>query len=1066
MGVNLYWSVLVRTGLYWPVPCPHRPHGDAWTGPAWSPERSSLGALGSHWDLTRISLGSHWDFTGISLGSHWELTGISLGSHWDPTGIPLGSLGALGSHWEHTGSTGSSLGSHWDLTGISLGPHWEHWDLTGISLGPHWDPTGSSLGALGALGAHWDLTGIPLGPHWDPTGISLGSHWDLTGSAGISLGALGSDWDLTGIPLGAHWEHWDLTGISLGSHWDLTGISLGSHWDLTGISLGSHWDLTGSTGSTGTSLGSHWDLTGSTGTSLDPPGPAGPRRAAAGMAKLLVPLVVLGAVSGAGVPAPPRCPPRCLCPAAAPSPTLLCARTGLLAVPPSLDRGAVELRLADNFIGAVGRADFANMSSLVHLTLSRNGLRRLAPGAFADLRALRALHLDGNRLPALSGPQLRGLASLRHLILANNQLAAIDAAAFAAFAATVEDLDLSHNNLPALPWDAVAAMGSLATLTLDHNLLERVPAGAVARLPRLARLDLTANRLRALPPVPGPPGPALAAGGNPLHCNCELLWLRRAAQPGRLETCATPAPLAGRLLGAVPEEELTCRAPAVTAAAAHPPAVTEGQPLRLGCAAVGDPPPALHWLGPDGRVVQNGSRRSVGADGSLELRVATLRDHGGFTCVAANAAGEAAARVDVVVVPLPVPRGRDGDGEAAAAEAGPGPSDMARAGGNDTWGGPGERRAVAAEVTGSSARIRWLPQRHVPGVRMVQIQYNSSADDALVYRWEPGAGLGAAPVGFGETPGAPGWSGEGAQLGLEGPCGAPGGPGKAQVGLGQSWGGWRGFKWILGGLGGSGGGLCDVQVGIGGSWGGSEGMWGMSREFCIWGGFRGALRGVLGVFGGILACLRGVLGGCPPSCGGVSPLPDPPRPLPRLLPPSSRTFVLRDLAPGRQYELCVSALRVLGDPPAAPRPLGCVSFATAAAPPGCAAPPRPHFLGGTVIIVIGAAIAASVLVFILILTARWKAAAGARRPPPALTSVCSQTNGGPRPAETPELPALPPLPPAAAGGARGLFPSHSYPRRARPRRHGSLPRLDAPEGSPLGPPLRPSFGSTHWMLES
>ncbi|XP_054151384.1 leucine-rich repeat and fibronectin type III domain-containing protein 1-like [Melozone crissalis] len=662
------------------------------------------------------------------------------------------------------------------------------------------------------------------------------------------------------------------------------------------------------------------------------------------MAKLLVPLVMLGAVSGAGVvpvppvpvsppvSPPPRCPARCLCPAAAPSPTLLCARTGLLAVPPSLDRAAVELRLADNFIGAVGRADFANMSSLVHLTLSRNGLRRLAPGAFADLRALRALHLDGNRLPALSGPQLRGLASLRHLILANNQLAAIDAAAFAAFAATVEDLDLSHNNLPALPWDAVAAMGSLATLTLDHNLLERVPAGAVARLPRLARLDLTANRLRALPPVPGPPGPSLAAGGNPLHCNCELLWLRRVAQPGRLETCATPAPLAGRLLGAVPEEELTCRAPSVTAAAAHPPAVTEGQPLRLGCAAVGDPPPALHWLGPDGRVVQNGSRRSVGADGSLELRVATLRDHGGFTCVAANAAGEAAARVEVVVVPLPVPRdgARDGDGDGGA-EAGPGPSDMAQAGGNDTWGGPGERqRVVAAEVTASSARIRWLPQRHVPGVRMVQIQYNSSADDSLVYR---------------------------------------------------------------------------------------------------------------------------------------------------LLPPSSRTFVLRDLVPGRQYELCVSALRVLGDPPAAPRPLGCVSFATAAAPPGCSAPPRPHFLGGTVIIVIGAAIAASVLVFILILTARWKAAAaaGARRPPPTLTSVCSQTNGGPRPAETPELPALPPLPPPAAGGgpgggpgagARALFPSHSYPRRARPRRHGSLPRLDGPEGTPLGPPLRPSFGSTHWMLES
>ncbi|XP_074023727.1 leucine-rich repeat and fibronectin type-III domain-containing protein 3-like isoform X3 [Numenius arquata] len=681
------------------------------------------------------------------------------------------------------------------------------------------------------------------------------------------------------------------------------------------------------------------------------------RRGRRRMAKLLVPLVMLGAVAGSH-----RCPPRCLCPAAAPNPTLLCARTGLLAVPPTLDRGAVELRLADNFIGAVGRSDFANMSSLVHLTLSRNGLRRLAPGAFADLRALRALHLDGNRLPALSGPQLRGLASLRHLILANNQLAAIEPAAFAAFAATVEDLDLSHNNLPALPWEAVAAMASLATLTLDHNLLERVPAGAVARLPRLARLDLTANRLRALPPVPGPPGPSLVAGGNPLHCNCELLWLRRLTAPGRLESCASPPPLAGRLLWAVPEEELACRAPAIAGAVAQPAAVLEGQPLRLGCAAAGDPPPALHWLGPDGRLVQNGSRRALGADGSLELRVATLRDHGAFTCVASNAAGEAAARVEVAVLPLPVPHG---DGEGGEAEAaGPGPSDMARAGGNESR-ATGERRVVAAEVTGSSARIRWLPQRHVPGIRVFQVQYNSSLDDTFVYR---------------------------------------------------------------------------------------------------------------------------------------------------LLPPSSRSFVLRDLAAGRHYDLCVSALLAQGGgtagggaggtPPSSPRPLGCVRFATPGGSESCAALPRPHFLGGTVIIVIGAAIAASVLVFILILTARYKAAAAARRPPPAaVASVCSQTNGTPRPPEPPPAQGAPPpphhhhppptrapttppsfLPPAlggggaggggavggggvvlGAGGSRGLFPSHSYPRRARTRRHGSLPRLDLPEGTP---PLRPSFGSTHWMLES
>lgn len=182
--------------------------------------------------------------------------------------------------------------------------------------------------------------------------------------------------------------------------------------------------------------------------------------------------------------------------------------------------------------------------------------------------------------------------------------------------------------------------------------------------------------------------------------------------------------------------------------------------------------------------------------------------------------------------------------------------------------------------------------------------------------------------------------------------------------------------------------------------------------------------------------------------------------------------MLRDLAAGREYDLCISALYAEGATalPTA-RALGCVRFATAGGAPGCAALPRPHFLGGTVIIVIGAAIAASVLVFILILTARYKAAA-ARRPPAAVASVCSQTNGTHRPPEPEPPPPPPPLPPvlpppapmgAAGGGARGLFPSHSYPRRARTRRHGSLPRLDLPDAAPT---LRPSFGSTHWMLES
>lgn len=139
-------------------------------------------------------------------------------------------------------------------------------------------------------------------------------------------------------------------------------------------------------------------------------------------------------------------------------------------------------------------------------------------------------------------------------------------------------------------------MASLHTLNLDHNLIDHIAEGVFGELYKLARLDMTSNRLRTLPPDPlfarwalcatqgaiweeplakfrNPVGvhccvTALALvsrsqtgaisptpynavislnfGGNPLHCNCELLWLRRLIRGDDMETCATPAHLAGR----------------------------------------------------------------------------------------------------------------------------------------------------------------------------------------------------------------------------------------------------------------------------------------------------------------------------------------------------------------------------------------------------------------------------------------------------------------------------------------------------------------------------------------
>lgn len=91
-----------------------------------------------------------------------------------------------------------------------------------------------------------------------------------------------------------------------------------------------------------------------------------------------------------------------------------------------------------------------------------------------------------------------------------------------------------------------------------------------------------------------------------------------------------------------------------------------------------------------------------------------------------------------------------------------------------------------------------------------------------------------------------------------------------------------------------------------------------------------------------------------------------------MIPSSSNDFLVRDLAAGRIYDLCV--LAVFDDvitSLTATRPLGCLSFTTDTEFSQCQAL-HSHFLGGTMIIIIGGIIVASVLVFIIILMIRYK----------------------------------------------------------------------------------------------
>lgn len=446
------------------------------------------------------------------------------------------------------------------------------------------------------------------------------------------------------------------------------------------------------------------------------------------------------------------CPKRCICQVLPPNLATLCDKKGLLFVPPNIDRRTVELRLGDNFITGIKRKDFANMTKLVDLTLSRNTIGSVAPHAFNDLENLRALHLDSNRLTHITNDTFSGMSKLHHLILNNNQLTYIHIGAFNDLLA-LEELDLSYNNLEGAPWIAIQLMISLHTLNLDHNMINYIPEGTFSGLQKLKRLDVTSNKLHKLPPDPvfqragvlatsgvlGASTFALSFGGNPLHCNCELLWLRRLRREDDLETCAAPQHLAGRYFWTVSEEEFLCEPPLITRHSQEMRAL-EGQQVSLRCKARGDPDPIIHWVAPDGKLVFNSSRTVVHTDGTLEILISTVKDSGSFTCVASNPSGEAQQTVDLLITKLP----HFTNDTSLAPEPDPGSSDIATSaktadGGpsiGNTKGGQ-EKRVLISEITASSALVKFNFQRNIPGIRMFQVQYNGTYDDSLVYRMIP-----------------------------------------------------------------------------------------------------------------------------------------------------------------------------------------------------------------------------------------------------------------------------------------------------------------------------------------
>ncbi|KAK4287382.1 hypothetical protein Pmani_039545 [Petrolisthes manimaculis] len=118
---------------------------------------------------------------------------------------------------------------------------------------------------------------------------------------------------------------------------------------------------------------------------------------------------------------------------------------------------------------------------------------------FKGMRRLEEIHITHGNIPALGEHTFWGLQSLAVLNLTHNHIAALMDTNFQG-ADALRRLDLSHNMIESVPSAVFRYVRRLRTLTLAHNMVPKLVPRVFFGLTRLERLDLSYNPLGDLHP--------------------------------------------------------------------------------------------------------------------------------------------------------------------------------------------------------------------------------------------------------------------------------------------------------------------------------------------------------------------------------------------------------------------------------------------------------------------------------------------------------------------------------------------------------------------------------------
>lgn len=109
--------------------------------------------------------------------------------------------------------------------------------------------------------------------------------------------------------------------------------------------------------------------------------------------------------------------------------------------------------------------------------------------------------LSDNDFEAISTPKLTNLEVLTNIVslnLSNNSISHISPDFFQKLSSGLLFLDLSHNELPAVP-EGISSLKSLKELNLSFNLIESIPFWVSTLAPHIEDIKIIGNPLRSLP---------------------------------------------------------------------------------------------------------------------------------------------------------------------------------------------------------------------------------------------------------------------------------------------------------------------------------------------------------------------------------------------------------------------------------------------------------------------------------------------------------------------------------------------------------------------------------------